>query len=497
VPSPLLDLFVPTFERRPDAPLIVRGGLVESTYGDLVGEVRRLAAALRARGVEPGARVSVQVDKSVHVLELYLATLWAGGVFHPMNPAYSAEESAYLLDDAEPAITVRSAEQLDDLLAAAADASPLDDSMARTPDDLAALLYTSGTTGRPKGAMITHGNLASNAAALVDAWGFGPDDALLHVLPVFHAHGLFVACNTSLANGTPIVWHDRFDGAEVVDVLADRRPGAIHPTVVMGVPTHYTRLLADDRLDRTVTAGIRLFVSGSAPLQATTHASFEARTGQRILERYGMTETQMITSNPLRGERLAGTVGFPLPGVEVRVVDEGGAIAGAGAVGGVEVRGPNVCAGYWRQPERRAVDFTADGWFRTGDTGVLAADGRLRLVGRAKDLIISGGYNVYPAEIERVLDTLPGVAESAVVGMPHPDFGESGLALIVVEAGGPQPDPDALLAELRAHLASYKVPRLVVVVDELPRNAMGKVQKNLLRDEHSATWRAHLAAVET
>ncbi|HVX16493.1 MAG TPA: AMP-binding protein [Acidimicrobiales bacterium] len=498
--SPLLELFVPHWEDHPDAPFLVRDRAVAHTLGDLASRVRGLAGALHDRGVRPGDRVSVQVERHPDSVVLYLAVLWAGAVFHPMNPAYLPEEADYLLSDAEPALAVRSLAELGELVAAA-DAGPgraMAEPVDRDADDLAALLYTSGTTGRPKGAMISHGNLASNAVALRRAWGFEPDDAVLHVLPVFHAHGLFVACNTSLANGTPLVWHDGFDVDAVIDSLAGLDASPVRPTVFMGVPTHYTRLLGSPRLDRTAVGDVRLFVSGSAPLQATTHGAFEERTGQRVLERYGMTETLMIASNPLDGPRIGGTVGYALPGVEVRVVDDSGATLPARAAGDVQVRGPNVCLGYWRQPERRAVDTTPDGWFRTGDLGVLADDGRLTLVGRSKDLIISGGYNVYPAELERLLDELPGVAESAVVGMPHPEFGESGVAVLVADPAGPvgSPDPDACLQELARHVARYKVPRWAVVVSDLPRNAMGKVQKAQLRQDLAAGWSRFLQQVQ-
>lgn len=473
------------------------------TYGAAAASIRRLAGALRALGVQPGDRVSAQVEKSPEALLLYLATLWVGGVFHPMNTAYTADETTFLLGDAQPTVVVRTPDRAAEasnpagavvvtlaehgsgtLVEHAHDpaVAPLDEPVARGADDLAAILYTSGTTGRPKGAMVTHGNLSSNALALHEAWGFVPGDVLVHVLPIFHAHGLFVACNTSLLNGTAMLWQPRFDVDATIDALA-------HATVFMGVPTHYVRLLASPRLDRGAVERIRVFISGSAPLQPNTFTEFAARTGHRILERYGMTETQMITSNPLDGERLPGTVGFPLAGVEVRVEP------GPGGNGEVEVRGPNVCAGYWRRPQEQAAAFTADGWFRTGDLGVVDADGRLTLVGREKDVIITGGFNVYPKELEVALDAMAGVAESAVVGMPHPDFGEVPVAVVVADgATGPAPDPAQLLADLRAKVASYKVPKLVVIARELPRNAMGKVQKDALRERYAAEWQHHLAS---
>jgi malonyl-CoA/methylmalonyl-CoA synthetase len=353
------------------------------------------------------------------------------------------------------------------------------DPVATAPDDLAAILYTSGTTGRPKGAMLTQRNLASNAMALHEIWGFRPDDVVLHALPVFHTHGLFVATNCALANGTGMIFLPRFEPAAVLEQLS-------RATVFMGVPTFYTRLLAEPGLDADACRHVRLFVSGSAPLLAATHDEFRARTGQRILERYGMTETSMITSNPLDGERRPGTVGFPLPDVDVRVVSpDTGAQLTAGDVGGIEVRGPNVFAGYWRQPERTATEMTPDGFFRTGDVGTVDGDGYLHLVGRSKDLIISGGLNVYPKEVEQVLDELEGIVESAVIGVPDPDFGEAVVAVVVAEAGV-ELDPAEVRRRARDRLAAFKVPKRVVVVTDLPRNAMGKVEKAKLRASHSS-----------
>lgn len=490
--SPLLDLFLPTVGSAPERPLVERHGRVECTYGSTFDHVRSLAGALQARAVEPGDRVSVQLDKSPDVLHLYLATLWAGAVFHPMNPALSADEAAFLVDDAQPALIIRSVDALGKLEADAARAAPMEEPVARSANDLAALLYTSGTTGRPKGAMITHGNLASNAEALVSAWGLRASDVLLHVLPLFHAHGLFVACNTALAAGMTIVWQDRFDPEAVAKLLDARSGNGARPTVVMGVPTHYTRLLATPTFDRDVAGGLRLCISGSAPLPASVHAEFAARTGHAILERYGMTETQMIASNPLDGARIPGTVGFALPGVQVRVTGDDGIARSDGGPGGVEVRGPNVCAGYWGAPDRWAAEITDDEWFRTGDLGRLGPDGRLTLVGRAKDLIISGGENVYPAEVERVIDELPGVAESAVVGMADPDFGELGLAVVVPDRSGPPVEPETVRDAVRGELAAFKVPRQVVMADELPRNAMGKVQKVELKRRYRSAWDASL-----
>jgi malonyl-CoA/methylmalonyl-CoA synthetase len=462
------------------------------TYADVAAATARVGRALVSAGVTAGERVAVHVEKSPEALFVYLACVRIGAVLLPMNPAYTDDEVHYLVDDAEPTVIVHDparrppagpraltldaagAGSLTDL--AAAQPTHLDDATPG-PDDLAAMLYTSGTTGRPKGAMLTHRNLASNAVALHQKWGFLPDDVLLHALPVFHTHGLFVATNCVLANGTGMIFLPRFDPALVLDQLA-------RTTVFMGVPTFYTRLLADPRLDQAACRNVRLFVSGSAPLLASTHAEFAARTGHRILERYGMTETSMITSNPLDGERRPGTVGFPLPDVVVRVTDPGtGRVLDAGEVGGVEVRGPNVFAGYWKRPELSASEMTPDGFFRTGDVGVFDGDGYLQLVGRSKDLIISGGLNVYPKEVEEVVDDLDGVLESAVIGLPDPDFGEAVVAVVVAEPGA-APDPEEWRRQTRLRLAAFKVPKRFVVVDALPRNAMGKVEKAKLRSAY-------------
>jgi malonyl-CoA/methylmalonyl-CoA synthetase len=460
----------------------------------------RYAALLTGLGVAPGDRVAVQVEKSAEALLLYLACLRAGFVYLPLNSAYQEGEVAYFLGNAEPAAVVaqprslpwlqplaarlgiRHVFSLDEhgegtLRAAARQAPARFATVARAGDDLAAILYTSGTTGRSKGAMITHRNLGANATVLHRAWGFGPGDVLVHMLPLFHVHGLFVACHCVLMNGTAMRFHAKFDARRA---LADFAAS----TVFMGVPTFYTRLLAEPGLDRAAVARMRLFVSGSAPLLAETHTSFEARTGQRILERYGMTETGMLTSNPLHGERRAGSVGPPLPGTSVRIHDDEGRDCAPGAIGHIQVKGDNVFPGYWRMPERNAEEFTADGWFRTGDMGSLSADGYLTIVGRSKDLIISGGYNVYPKEIELALDELPEVQESAVVGVPHPDFGEA-VTAVVVPARGAAPREADLIAALKSRLANFKVPKRVYVVEELPRNAMGKVQKNVLRERYA------------
>jgi len=454
--------------------LLTAAGEVTHTYTDAAHRSAQLAHALAAHGARPGERVALQVAKSAEAIMVYLACVRAGYVLLPMNTGYTVDEVAYLVDDAEPVVV------LDDAglagLGAEADALPItfDDHRAQ-PDELAAILYTSGTTGKPKGAMLSQRNLASNSATLANLWGFSGDDVLLHALPIFHTHGLFVATNCSIANASPMVFLEKFDADEVVRVLP-------RCTVMMGVPTFYTRLLAHPGFGAEACASMRLFISGSAPLLASVHKEFAVRTGHAILERYGMTETSMLTSNPLHGERRPGTVGFPLPEVGARVVDETGAVLDGGGVGGIEVRGPNVFAGYWRRPELTATEFTADGWFRTGDVGTFDADGYLHIVGRSKDLIISGGLNVYPKEIEDVIDGVDGVLESAVVGVADADFGEAVVAIVVAEPGAVV-DPAVVRSEAREHLASFKVPKRVHVVDALPRNAMGKVEKAVLRRE--------------
>jgi malonyl-CoA/methylmalonyl-CoA synthetase len=430
------------------------------SYGALEDSVARTAAHLvEKEGVEPGDRVALLVEKTAESVILYLATLKAGAIFVPINPAYTPSEVSYFVENGEPRLLVEDAVAF---VARATSAAPLTVSVPRAADDLAAIIYTSGTTGRSKGAMLSHGNLLENARALHALWGFTPDDVLLHALPIFHVHGLFVALHCALLSGAPMLWLAKYDDAEVMAAL----PRA---TVMMGVPTFYTRLLANPAFTREGAAGMRLFISGSAPLLATTFAEFEERTGMRILERYGMSEAVIITSNPLHGERIAGSVGYPLPGVELRI--------DGGEIGVIQIRGPSVFGGYWRMPEKTAEEFTADGWFITGDVGRQDPDGRVWISGRAKDLIISGGYNVYPKEVELVLDDVPGVIESAVIGVPHPDFGEAVVAVVMGEAG-----EETLIAEARARLAHYKIPKRVVRVDELPRNAMGKVQKNVLRE---------------
>ena len=470
-------------------------------YDELGQASARIANALVRAGCRPGDRVAVQADKHWHVLALYLACLRAGLVYLPLNTAYRRSELEYFFDDAEPHVIVCRPETLGmmetiangaTVLAIDARGGELGDrareeaaafeTVQSQPDDLAAIVYTSGTTGRSKGASLTHRNLASNALALVEAWAFTRGDVLLHALPIYHVHGLFVAIHCALLSGARLLWLPKFDAREV----AERLPSA---TVMMGVPTFYTRLLAEPSFTRECAQNVRLFVSGSAPLLPETFAAFRARTGRTILERYGMSETGMIASNPLDGVRAPGTVGHPLPGVGVRIVDDAGDACSPGVVGGVQVRGPNVFAGYWRMPEKTREEFTVDGWFRTGDLGEWVADGEakdyLRLVGRAKDMIISGGLNVYPKEIEERLNAFEGVVESAVIGVPDRDFGEAVVA-VVVTAPGQRIDEGQIIGALKAEIASFKVPKRVHVVEELPRNAMGKVQKNVLRERFGA-----------
>ena len=465
------------------------------SYADIVDLSGRLANLLQAQGVKPGDRVAVQVAKSVQAIALYLATVRAGAVFLPLNTAYTRAEVGYFLEDAEPAVFVCSSEReaeyagieariltLDgdaggSLMPAAESMSAQFDNLGRGPQDLAAILYTSGTTGLSKGAMLSHDNLLSNALTLVDYWRFTASDVLLHALPIFHTHGLFVATNIIMICGGSMIFLPRFD----VDAMIEQLPRA---TSLMGVPTFYTRLLADARFDRELVAHMRLFVSGSAPMLAETHAQFEATTGQRILERYGMTETNMNTSNPYDGERRAGSVGFPLPGVDVKITDpESGATLAQGETGMIEVRGPNVFMGYWRKPEKTALELRDDGFFISGDMGKIDADGYVHILGREKDLVISGGYNIYPKQIESEIDALDGVMESAVFGIPDPDLGEVVAAAVVLDAGATL-DQEHILEALRPLLARFKLPRKLVLLDELPRNAMGKVQKNILRERH-------------
>ena len=475
------------------------------SYADLVARTGRMANALAGLGVQPGARVAAQVEKSVEAIILYLATVRAGGVFLPLNTGYTPAEIEYFVGDAEPAVFVcdparrealqpaadRAGARLVTLdargrgtLTDAAEGAPdAFSTVERTGDDLAALLYTSGTTGRSKGAMLTHGNLVSNAMALREAWAYTADDVLIHALPIFHTHGLFVATNITLFSGASMIFLPKFDPDRILGLMS-------RATVLMGVPTFYVRLLEDERLNTETTVRMRLFISGSAPLLAETHREWQARTGHAILERYGMTETNMNTSNPYGGERVAGTVGLPLPGVEVIVTDpEAGAELPQGEIGMIEVRGPNVFKGYWRMPEKTAAELRPNGFFITGDLGKIDERGYVHIVGRGKDLIITGGYNVYPKEIETEIDAIPGVLESAVIGLSHRDFGE-GVTAVVVPTGKVGLDEAGVLKGLEGRLAKFKQPKRVLFVDELPRNTMGKVQKNLLRDRFRDLYRA-------
>ena len=480
------------------------------SWRDLDRATAMLANLLGKLDLPVGSRIAVQVDKSVEAAMLYLATLRAGYVFLPLNTAYRNAEVEYFIGNAEPAVVVCSPRNFgwvskiafkadtryvftlgDDrsgsLLERAAHCSDRHDAVPMGRDDLAAILYTSGTTGRSKGAMLTHGNLLSNALVLKDYWGWRTPqqggDVLIHALPIFHVHGLFVALHGALINGSKMLWLDRFDAHKVLEIM----PGA---TVFMGVPTLYVRLLAEAGLNPDLARNMRLFISGSAPLLIETFTQWQQRTGHTILERYGMSETAMLTSNPYLaadGERRGATVGFPLPGVDLRVQDDEGDALAAGEIGGIQVRGPNVFKGYWRMPEKTKEEFTADGYFKTGDVGKIDPDGYVTIVGRSKDLIISGGYNVYPAEVESYINEMAGVAESAVVGVPHPDFGEVGVAVVTAKVGETL-DVEKIVAELKRGLANFKVPKRCFVVDELPRNAMGKVQKNLLRKQHAGLF---------
>ncbi len=471
------------------------------TFDDLRHASAKIANWLVSLNIPRGSRVAVQVEKSVEAVMLYLGTLRAGMVFVPLNTAYREGEIAYFLKDAEPAVVVCSpsnlswieplakqagckvvktlGESIDGSLIEAATAFAATFKTVKVkPNDLAAILYTSGTTGRSKGAMLSHRNLSSNALTLQKYWGWKRGDVLLHALPIFHIHGLFVALHGALVNGSKTFWLPKFDADAIVKFLPQS-------TVMMGVPTFYVRLAADARVNKALVNGMRLFISGSAPLLTETFERFKKNTGHTILERYGMSETAMLTSNPYTGKRKAGTVGLPLPGVKVRLVNDAGKVIAprkgkSSEIGAVQVKGPNVFAGYWRMPEKTKEEFTADGWFKTGDMGKWDEDLYLNLVGRSKDLIITGGYNVYPKEIEMLIDDLPGVEETAVIGVPHPDFGEAVTAVVVPKAGAVL-DADAMIAAIKGKIANFKVPKKIYVVDALPRNAMGKVQKNVLR----------------
>ncbi len=484
-----------------DKPALVLADSSTISYTDLERESARFARCLADLGIQVGDRVSVQVAKSPQALYLYLACLRAGFVYHPLNTGYKETELDYFLTNAEPAVVVcdgRDQQLVSQLChknnvrhlltlnadgngslsvhaqSCAADFAVVD----RSDDDLAALLYSSGTTGVPKGIMLSHLNLRGNAECLVQAWGFTHNDVLLHALPIFHVHGLFVALGCVFLSGASMHWLKDFN----LDQVTEHLPAC---SVMMGVPTYYTRLLSRDQFDRTLSANVRLFISGSAPLLSDTFEQFLERTGQLILERYGMTETNMNTSNPLLGERRPGTVGLPLAGVEVRIVDRHGLAVGCGEIGDIQVRGDNVFVGYWRMPAKTAEDLSADGFFKTGDKGTLSKDGYVSIVGRAKDMVISGGLNIYPKEVELLIDALVGVKESAVVGIAHSDLGEAVVAVVVHDNSTEKTDEDAIIAALKLQISGFKVPKRVVSIKVLPRNTMGKVQKNILCDQFS------------
>ncbi|MEC7816202.1 MAG: malonyl-CoA synthase [Pseudomonadota bacterium] len=503
----LFDTFASRMQARAAANFITTPDGRTYSYDEALDITARMAGGLKALGVQPGDRVAVQVDKSPETVLLYLATLRMGGVYLPLNTGYTADEIGYFLGDAEPALFVCQPSSFEaakaiaektgcprveslgtdadgSLMACVEAAEPFNGIEPRDDDDLAAILYTSGTTGRSKGAMLTHKNLRSNCTSLVEAWRFTENDRLIHALPIFHTHGLFVACNVALMCGGSLYFMAKFD----VDTIVEAMPAG---TAMMGVPTFYTRLLQDDRLTPELTANMRLFVSGSAPLTAETHQQFEKRTGHAILERYGMTETNMNTSNPYDGARIAGTVGVPLPGVEIRITDPESDTHEPipdGEIGMLEVRGPNVFKGYWRMPEKTKAELLEDGFFITGDLAMIDTNGYVQIVGRGKDLVISGGFNVYPKEVEQVIDELPGVQESAVIGVPHPDFGEGVTAVVVLEPGAKMKESD-IIKPLASRLAKFKQPKRVFFVDALPRNTMGKVQKKQLREDYKDTFK--------
>jgi malonyl-CoA/methylmalonyl-CoA synthetase len=499
----LYALIASRFPKDDQAPCMILPDGRVWTYSDVERASGRMANLIVALGLKPGDRVAAQVEKTPEALVLYLAALRAGMVFLPLNPAYQRHELDYFLNDARPGLFVCRPQMrtLADELAAKAGvphvlelddagrgslieaATPQPDDFAtvvRAAPDLAAILYTSGTTGRSKGAMLTHGNLAHNARTLHAYWFFRPGDVLLHMLPTFHVHGLFVACHCVLLNGSAMFFEPKFDAARAIKLLPES-------TVFMGVPTYYVRLLLDPAFGREICRNIRLFVSGSAPLLKETFDDFKGRSGHTILERYGMTEGGMFTSNPYDAERRGGTVGFPLPGTSLQIVGAGGTAVKPGVVGHIQVKGDNVFVGYWGMPEKTKEEFTADGYFKTGDMGTLDADGYVVISGRSKDLVITGGLNVYPKEIEELIDAMPGVVESAVIGLPHPDFGEAVSAVVVRQnsAAGAALTEASIINAIKGQLANFKVPKWVYLVDQLPRNAMGKVQKNVLRQHYS------------
>lgn len=492
------------FNHAAQRPFLMTPGRKPLMYATLDSAVGQMQSQLLKLGVKPGDRVMAQVEKSYEAVLLYLACLRAGAVYIPLNTAYTPAEVAYFMEDAAPRLFVSTPCAYDNLVAVVkslgvphlltldsegggslllglASLDPNPAVVDRTGNDLAAILYTSGTTGRSKGAMLSHDNLTSNAEVLYEYWQWQDgNDVLLHALPVFHVHGLFVALHCALLGASPVHFLPRFNIDHIVEYLPQS-------TVMMGVPTFYTRLLDSDLFGADLCRNMRLFISGSAPLLAETHRAFEARTGHRILERYGMTETGMITSNPYNGERIAGSVGFALPGISVRIADKHGAELPRGETGVLEMTGPNVFKGYWRMPEKTSAEFRDDGWFITGDMAVMDKEGRISLVGRAKDLIISGGYNIYPKEIECEIDEIPGVKESAVIGVPHPDFGEGVVAVVVPDGSRDLKEAD-IIDPLQQRLARFKQPRRIYLVEALPRNTMGKVQKAQLRDTYSTSY---------
>lgn len=499
LPNVLYDALFKIHTDNPSTFLHLEDGTALS-YSAFIGNVAKLANTVTALGAKPGDRVLAQVNKSAEALALYAACVQSGSIFIPLNTAYTSKEVEYFISDAQPSVVVCDPQVFDSisaltdaavvtlgtdgdgsLIQAAQGHSSTYNTVPREATDIAAILYTSGTTGRSKGAMLTHSNLLSNAQTLVDYWQYSSDDKLLHALPIYHTHGLFVATNTIMLCGASMIFLPKFN----VDDMIAHLPNA---TSMMGVPTFYTRLLSDARMTHDLVAHMRLFISGSAPLLAETHEEFEHRTGQRILERYGMTETNMNTSNPYDGARKAGTVGFALPGVDIKICDpETGKELSEGEIGMLEVRGPNVFSGYWQMPEKTAEELRANGFFITGDLAIKSADGYISIVGRDKDLIISGGFNIYPKEIELLLDDSDGVLESAVVSAPHPDFGEGVVAILVANPGS-SIDVEAIKSAVTTDLAKFKQPKSYVVVPELPRNAMGKVQKNILREQVKDTF---------
>ena len=496
----LFALIAANFPADLNAPCLITAQDANYSWNDLNHATAKIANLLTSLNLPQGSRVAVHVEKSPEALMLYLATLRAGLVFIPLNTAYHSAEMRYFIDDAQPAVVVCSPKNfgwlaqlafqlgcshvftLDDclpnqgsLLQRAAPLSSQFDTVHSKPDDIASILYTSGTTGKSKGAMLSHRNLTSNAIALQKTWEWQSNDVLLHSLPLFHVHGLFISCHVALISGSQIIFLPKFDPVQVLRFIP-------RSTVFMGVPTYYVRLLQQDGLTQQLCSAMRLFISGSAPLLSETFHSFAQRTGHTLLERYGMSETNIICSNPCQGERKVGTVGHALDGEQVRTVSDDGEICAVGSIGHIQVKGPNVFTGYWNMPEKTAQEFTADGFFKTGDLGQFDQQGYLSIVGRSKDLIISGGYNIYPKEIELLLDAMPGVVESAVIGLPHKDFGEAVCAVLVCRL---PVDTDQLIATLKSQIANFKVPKKIFIVDELPRNSMGKVQKNMLRNQFS------------